>query len=88
VVTNPDSSTVTLGPYQVQVNGAGGVVDNNTPLAPNTGVGRINTIDPVIIIIFIAFSTTVVLHVVFKNIKIPSLSKDLAHNRSHRTNKR
>jgi len=41
VVTNPDSSTVTLGPYQVQVNGAGGVVDNNTPLAPNTGVGRV-----------------------------------------------
>lgn len=37
-ITNPDSSVVELGPYSVVVAGAGGgVVNNNTPLAPNTG---------------------------------------------------
>lgn len=40
VVTNLDSSTTTLGPYLVQVSGPGTVIDNNTPLAPNAGVGR------------------------------------------------
>ncbi len=37
-VTNPDNSVTELGPYSVQV---GGTVTNNTPLAPNSGVGPV-----------------------------------------------
>ena len=43
-VTYPDSSTATLGPYQVQVSSGGTIIDNNTPLAPNAGVGRVLSI--------------------------------------------
>lgn len=45
-VVNPDASVQQLGPYGITVagNGVGGVVDNNTPLAPNTGVKEIEKI--------------------------------------------
>ena len=40
-VVNPDNSVVELGPYAVVVTGSGaGVVTPATPLAPNTGEGR------------------------------------------------
>ena len=40
-VVNPDNSIVELGPYAVVVTGSGaGVVTPATPLAPNTGEGR------------------------------------------------
>ena len=45
-VVNPDASVQQLGPYGITVagNGVGGVVDSNTPLAPNTGVKEIEKI--------------------------------------------
>lgn len=45
-ITNPDNSVVNLGPYSVRVAGAGTTttVNNQTPLAPNAGVGLVEKI--------------------------------------------
>lgn len=55
VVTNPDSSVTTLGPYTVYVAGPGTTIDSETPLAPNTGLPRAitHTVTPSILVIAI-----------------------------------